>query len=67
MFTNTQSKLMVQDKATVLKPNTSPRVQELMTLGRQEAWDFAVLGQAPHAGETNTPGRLANCPCSPRQ
>jgi len=47
MFTNTQSKLVVQDRPTALKPITSPQVKELMTLGRQEIWDFAVLGQAP--------------------
>lgn len=47
MFTDTQTKLVVHDQPQALKPMSSPRVQELMTLGRQELWDFAVLGQAP--------------------
>ena len=47
MFTNSQSKLMVQDQPTTLRPNTSPWVQELLALGKQEVWDFALLGQAP--------------------
>lgn len=47
MFSNTQTNLILQDRPTTLKPTTSPEVQELMTLGRGESWDFAVLGQAP--------------------
>jgi hypothetical protein len=47
MSTNTQTNWIVQDKLKNLNPAGSPQVQELMTLARQEAWDFAVLGQAP--------------------
>ena len=47
MSTNTQGKLMAQEKFTTLKPIESLRVRELMTLGKDELWDFAVLGQAP--------------------
>ena len=47
MFTNTQSNLMMENKATALKPDDSPWVQELMTLGKEEVWDFAIVGQAP--------------------
>jgi hypothetical protein len=47
MYSNTQTKLVVQERPAELKPTASPRVQELMTLGRQESWEFAVLGQAP--------------------
>lgn len=46
MFTNTQTNWIVQNKPEVLDPASSPQVRELMTLGREEAWDFAVLGQA---------------------
>jgi len=57
MFTDTQTKLVVQDRPQTLKPTASPRVGELMTLGRQELWDFAVLGQAPMPTQ---PVRLGN-------
>lgn len=47
MFSNTQTEMVVHGRPAELKPTASPRVEELMTLGRGEAWDFALLGQAP--------------------
>lgn len=64
MNTNTQTKTIVQAKSTALKPKTSPRVQELMTVGQRELWDFAVLGQAPMPEE---PVRLGDWLIIPAQ
>jgi len=46
MFTNTQTNLVMGDQSRSLKPASSPKVQEMMTLSKQHNWDFAVLGQA---------------------
>ena len=42
---NTNS--IIQVETLVVQPETSHRVGELMTLGQNQLWNFAVLGRAP--------------------
>jgi hypothetical protein len=64
MNTSTQARSVSTSFVGRVAPVVSPQVQQVVTLGRQQGWNCAVLGQAPFPNE---PVRLGDWLIVPAQ